>query len=46
MTRTALHYAAVLTATYLILYKGTNAGNLIKQGAAGISTVEKTFQGR
>lgn len=46
MTRTAFRYAAVLTGFYLVLYKGTNAGNLIKQGAAGISTVEKTFQGR
>lgn len=46
MSRTLVHYAASLTALYLVLYWGTNAGALIKNGAAGISTVEKTFQGR
>lgn len=46
MSRTIFHYAASLTALYLILYYGTNAGNLVKNGASGISTVEKTFQGR
>ena len=46
MTRTILHYATALTALYLALYYGTNAGTLIKDGASGISTVEKTFQGR
>lgn len=46
MIRTVLHYGAALTALYLIVYNGTNAGNLIKDGANGVSTVEKTLQGR
>lgn len=39
-------YFAGLIALYLIVYNGSKSGALVKQGAAGISTVAKTLQGR
>lgn len=46
MIRTALHYAFTLTVLYLVVANATNSGTLIKDGSAGVSSVEKTFQGR
>lgn len=46
MFRSYLKYSAVLIGMYLALTHATQGGNLIKQGAAGASTIDKTLQGR
>lgn len=46
MGRQALKYGAGLVGLYLVVYYGTNAGNVIRAGASGVSTVTKGFQGR
>lgn len=46
MVRTALKYGAVLTGIYLVTYRASGAGTLVTNGANGISTIEKTLQGR
>lgn len=39
-------YFAGLIALYLVVYNGSKAGIVIKEGAGGVSTVAKTLQGR
>jgi hypothetical protein len=46
MFRQSIKYGAGLIGLYLIVYYGTNAGKVIKDGAAGGATVIKAFQGR
>lgn len=44
--RTYGKYFAGLIALYLIVYNGSKSGIVMKEGAAGISKVAKTLQGR
>lgn len=44
--KAGLRYAFILTAIYLGVAHATAGGTLIKAGASGVRTVEKTFQGR
>lgn len=46
MGRKMLTYGAGLIALYLGVYYATGAGNLIKAGSAGASSLVRTFQGR
>lgn len=46
MFRQAMKYGAGLIALYLVVYNASGAGNLLKQGGAGVSGVVRTFQGR
>jgi len=42
----ALTYGAGLIALYLLVEYSTGTGTLLNSGAAGASTLVKTFQGR
>lgn len=42
----ALTYGAGLIALYLLVEYSTGTGKLLTEGAAGASTLVKTFQGR
>jgi hypothetical protein len=46
MLRNSLRYGAGLIALYLVVYNGSKSGNVIKEGAAGVSKITSTFQGR
>lgn len=41
-----LRYGAGLIALYIIVYNGSKAGQVFKDGASGVSSVAKTLQGR
>lgn len=42
----ALKYGATLIGLYLVVFYGTNSGNVVKAGAAGSTNIIKAFQGR
>lgn len=42
----AIRYGAGLIALYLVVYHGSKAGNLFRQGAYGTRDIVKAFQGR
>lgn len=46
MLKKTLGYTTGLIALYLIVFNGSKSGQVIKEGAAGFSTVTKTLQGR
>jgi hypothetical protein len=46
MFKTFMYYSAVLIGGYLALSYASGAGTLLTQGAAGISQIDKTLQGR
>jgi hypothetical protein len=46
MPKKMLTYGAGLIATFLVVRNASGSGKIISSGAAGISTVTKTFQGR
>lgn len=46
MLKTSLKYGAVLIAIYLVAANSTNAGNIVKNGAAGAVDLTKALQGR
>ncbi|WP_367575281.1 hypothetical protein [Streptomyces griseoaurantiacus] len=39
-------YFSGLIALYLVVYNGSKSGIVMKEGAAGVSKVAKTLQGR
>ena len=46
MIKVALKYVAVLTGLYIVAANASNVGTVIKEGASGANTFEKTLQGR
>lgn len=44
--KTALKYGGGLIALYLVVANGTKAGTAMKDGASGIGSIVKAFQGR
>lgn len=42
----ALKYGATLIGLYLVVFYGSNSGNLIKAGASGAKDVVQAFQGQ
>jgi hypothetical protein len=46
MFRTYMKYSAVLIGLYLAVSHVSGTGNLLTKGAAGLSTIDKTLQGR
>lgn len=46
MGRTYMKYSAVLIALYLLVKNASGSGTVLTKGAAGVSTVTKTLQGR
>ena len=41
-----LRYGAGLIALYIVVYNGSKAGQVFKDGAAGAGGLVRTFQGR
>lgn len=41
-----MKYTAMLIGLYLVVEHASGAGNLINQGASGLSNIDKTLQGR
>jgi hypothetical protein len=46
MFNTYMKYSAVLIGVYLMVSHASGAGSLFKNGAAGLSTITKSLQGR
>lgn len=46
MGRTYMKYSAVLIGLYLLVKNASGAGTLFTKGAAGLSQIDKTLQGR
>lgn len=46
MGRQSLKYAFGLIAIYLLANRASNGGTLITNGANGVATITKAFQGR
>lgn len=46
MFRQALKYGSGLIALYLVVANASGMGNVIKNGASGLSGVTRTLQGR
>ncbi|MGW3926009.1 hypothetical protein [Streptomyces sp. NPDC005093] len=46
MFNTYMKYSAVLIGLYLAVSHASGAGSLLKNGAAGLSTVTRSLQGR
>jgi hypothetical protein len=46
MFHSYMKYSAVLIGLYLVVNHASGTGTLFKSGAAGLSTIDKTLQGR
>lgn len=46
MFTTYMKYTAALIALYLLVSNASGTGTLFSQGAAGLSEIDKTLQGR
>jgi len=46
MFKTYMKYSAVLIGLYLGVHNVSGAGTLLTKGAAGLSQIDKTLQGR
>jgi hypothetical protein len=44
--RTYMKYSAILIGLYLVVEHASGAGQVITQGAAGASQIDRTLQGR
>lgn len=42
----ALKYGATLVGLYLVVFYGSNSGQVLKAGAAGATDIVKAFQGK